>query len=58
MTDRLREAARRRAALIAAAQAAAKSIAEEREARLARERTIPTTTAEPLPEVATEIPSE
>ncbi len=50
MTDRLREAAQRRQANVAAAQKAAEAIDREREERLAAERAIPKTTAEPLAE--------
>lgn len=50
MTDRMREAAKRRQQNIDAAKAAAEAIAREREERLARERTIPKTTARPLDE--------
>ena len=50
MTDRLRKAAGNRTRAIAAARAAGKQIAKEREERLARERATPTVTAEPPPE--------
>lgn len=54
MTDRLRDAARRRQTNIDAAREAAERIDKERAERLAAERATPTVSGTPPPEAPTE----